>query len=84
MCAAAAGADEKLVYPNPPTSNQVDDYLGMKVRDPYRPLEDLDAEPTRNSIEAETSSLSITSRKSRNVLSGVKRPKLMDICRAQS
>jgi prolyl oligopeptidase len=49
----AARADEKLTYPQPPTSEQTDDYFGTKVRDPYRPLEDVDAEPTRKWIEAE-------------------------------
>src|ERR1043166_2398375 len=49
----AGGAEEKLVYPKPPSSDQVDDYFGVKVRDPYRPLEDLDSEATRKWIEAE-------------------------------
>ena len=46
-------ADEKLVYPKPPSGEQVDDYFSLKVRDPYRPLEDLDSEATRKWIEAE-------------------------------
>jgi prolyl oligopeptidase len=47
------GAEEKLLYPKPPSSDQVDDYFGVKVRDPYRPLEDLDSEVTRKWIDAE-------------------------------
>ena len=43
----------KLNYPAAPTSNQVDDYHGTKVADPYRPLEDPDSAPTRAWIEAE-------------------------------
>jgi len=48
-----SGADEKLVYPQAPTSDQTDDYFGTKVADPYRPLEDADSEPTRKWIEEE-------------------------------
>ena len=43
----------KLNYPAAPTSNQVDDYHGTKVADPYRPLEDPDSAPTRAWIDAE-------------------------------
>ncbi|MGA3126004.1 MAG: prolyl oligopeptidase family serine peptidase [Candidatus Korobacteraceae bacterium] len=43
----------KFNYPVAPTSNQVDDYHGTKVADPYRPLEDPDSAPTRAWIEAE-------------------------------
>jgi prolyl oligopeptidase len=43
----------KLTYPAAPTSNQVDDYHGVKVADLYRPLEDPDAGPVRAWIEAE-------------------------------
>jgi prolyl oligopeptidase len=41
------------LYPNAPTSNQVDDYHGVRVADPYRPLENADAPETRAWIEAE-------------------------------
>lgn len=44
---------KKFDYPPAPTSNQVDDYHGTKVADPYRPLEDPDSAPTRTWVEAE-------------------------------
>jgi prolyl oligopeptidase len=50
---AGIAAEDKLVYPAAPKSNQVDDYFGTKVADPYRGLEDADSEPTRKWIEAE-------------------------------
>src|SRR2546423_1471030 len=40
-------------YPDAPTSNQVDDYNGVKVADPYRPLENPDSPESRAWIEAE-------------------------------
>src|SRR5450755_308575 len=40
-------------FPSAPTSNQVDDYSGTKVSDPYRPLENPDAPESRKWIEAE-------------------------------
>ncbi len=51
--AFAAEATEHLVYPHPPKSDQVDDYFGTKVADPYRPLENADSKATRNWIEGE-------------------------------
>jgi prolyl oligopeptidase len=42
-----------LTYPKPPLSDQVDDYHGVKVADPYRRLEDPDAPETRVWIEGE-------------------------------
>jgi prolyl oligopeptidase len=58
LCTAGAVAQQngmvnKLTYPAAPTSNQVDDYHGVKVADLYRPLEDPDAGPVRAWIEAE-------------------------------
>jgi prolyl oligopeptidase len=41
-------------YPIAPTSDQVDDYHGRAIADPYRILEDPDAPETRAWIEAET------------------------------
>ena len=46
-------ADEKFVYPQASKSDQVDDYFGTKVADPYQRLEDADSEATRKWIEAE-------------------------------
>jgi prolyl oligopeptidase len=43
----------KLSYPPAPTSDQVDDYHGTTVADPYRPLEDTDAPATRDWIAAQ-------------------------------
>ena len=40
-------------YPTPPTTDQVDDYHGTRVADPYRPLEDSDAPATRAWIAAQ-------------------------------
>jgi prolyl oligopeptidase len=58
LCTASGLAQQnsivtKFNYPVAPTSNQVDDYHGTKVADPYRPLEDPDSAPTRAWIEAE-------------------------------
>jgi len=42
-----------LSYPAPPTADQVDDYHGTRIRDPYRPLEDTDTPASRAWIQAE-------------------------------
>ncbi len=42
-----------LVYPKPKTIDQVDDYHGTKVADPYRWLEDTDSADTHAWVEAE-------------------------------
>ena len=49
----AADSQTQFKYPPAPTSNQVDDYSGTKVADPYRPLENPDAPESRKWIEAE-------------------------------
>lgn len=43
----------KLTYPQAPTADQVDDFHGTLIVDPYRPLEDTHAPETRAWIEAE-------------------------------
>lgn len=42
-----------LLYPPAPTADQVDDFHGERIADPYRPLEDTDAPETRTWIEAQ-------------------------------
>jgi prolyl oligopeptidase len=46
-------AQAQLEYPAAPTNNHVDDYNGVKVADPYRPLENPDSPESRAWIEAE-------------------------------
>jgi prolyl oligopeptidase len=43
----------RLPYPAAPTADQVDDYHGTLIADPYRPLEDTDAPAARAWIAAE-------------------------------
>jgi prolyl oligopeptidase len=49
----AADSQTPFKYPAAPASNQVDDYFGTKVPDPYRPLENPDSPASRKWIEAE-------------------------------
>src|SRR2546423_3322204 len=50
---AAAQTAKKLVYPQSKKVDQIDDYHGAKVADPYRWLEDLDAADTHDWVEAQ-------------------------------
>lgn len=50
---AAQAGGQRLEYPVTKTVDVVDDYHGTRVRDPYRWLEDVDAEDTRAWIEAQ-------------------------------
>lgn len=51
--AAAQGAGGGLSYPKAKTVDQVDDYHGTKVADPYRWLEDTDSADTHTWVDAE-------------------------------
>jgi prolyl oligopeptidase len=49
----AEEAVSRPAYPKAPRADQVDDYHGTRVADPFRPLEDADAPATRAWIDAE-------------------------------
>jgi prolyl oligopeptidase len=51
--AMKAHAPSKISYPESPRGDQVDDYHGVRVADPYRWLEDLDSDATRAWVAAE-------------------------------
>ncbi|HVG22123.1 MAG TPA: prolyl oligopeptidase family serine peptidase, partial [Blastocatellia bacterium] len=55
VAAQNAGGEVKtrLSYPESKKVDQVDDYFGTKVADPYRWLENLDSEETRSWVEAQ-------------------------------
>src|SRR5947209_5142 len=50
---AIAVAQVHLAYPTPPKTNQADDLHGVKVADPYRTLENADAEATKKFVAQE-------------------------------
>ena len=45
--------EKRIVYPESPRVEQVDEYHGVKVADPYRWLEDLDSQQTRDWVAAQ-------------------------------
>src|SRR5277367_4393692 len=49
----AADTNVKLNYPVAPKGDQVDDYHGAKIADPYRGLENADAATTEKFVEQE-------------------------------
>jgi prolyl oligopeptidase len=53
MTAPNQSSSQLFVYPQPHQANQVDDYHGTSVADPYRWLEDPDSDETKAWIEAE-------------------------------
>ena len=53
LCTAAAAKDSPRKYPEAAKGDQVDNYHGTKVADPYRWLEDPDSTASRKWIEAE-------------------------------
>lgn len=53
LLAAGVPAQGKFDYPKPRRGDQVDDYNGIKVADPYRWMEQTDSDETRAWIEAE-------------------------------
>jgi prolyl oligopeptidase len=53
LAPTAAQTAKKLVYPESKKVDQMDDYHGVKVADPYRWLEDLDSADTRAWVEAQ-------------------------------
>jgi prolyl oligopeptidase len=55
VCAilASAVAAQKFDYPQPRRADQVDDFHGVKVADPYRWMEETDSAETRSWIDAE-------------------------------
>ncbi len=50
---SSAAAQTKFDYPKPHRGDQVDDYSGTKVADPYRWMEQTDSDETKAWIEAE-------------------------------
>jgi prolyl oligopeptidase len=53
MAGRSASVSATLTYPTPPTADEVDDFHGTRVADPYRPLEDSDSPASRTWIEAQ-------------------------------
>lgn len=52
-CGTESCGDSKIVYPEAPRADVVDEYFGIKVEDPYRALEDDTAAVTAQWVEAQ-------------------------------
>lgn len=52
-CGTKSCGDNKIVYPEAPRADVVDEYFGIKVEDPYRALEDDTAAVTAQWVEAQ-------------------------------
>jgi prolyl oligopeptidase len=50
---AIAADSQKLIYPAARRGDQIDEYHGIKVADPYRWMEDIDSPETRSWVEAQ-------------------------------
>ena len=53
MAIVASCSTNKLQYPEAPADNTVDDYFGVQVADPYRPLENDTSAATLKWVEEE-------------------------------
>src|SRR3974390_1609693 len=53
ICLLPLASAQSLSYPNPRKSDQVDDYHGVRVSDPYRWLEDDNSAETAEWVKAE-------------------------------
>ena len=53
ITSATVAQADNLVYPKAPADNTVDEYFGIKVPDPYRPLENDTAMSTLEWVKAE-------------------------------
>ena len=73
---------EKIAYPEARRADQVDDYHGVKIEDPYRWLEELDTDETRAWVEAENKlTASVLSQVSERDAIGERLTKLWDFAR---
>jgi prolyl oligopeptidase len=53
MMSSAAGLAQQMTYPAARVTDQVDDYFGTRVHDPYRWMEDVDSPEVKTWVDAE-------------------------------